>query len=69
MSLLNRETYRANISLPRRRVVFRQGERQHGCQDIISISDLLSARPRYTDTHGEFLIEVQNSSLPIPHTV
>ena len=41
LTLLNRETYRNNITRTRRRVVYREGDREHGYTDLISIADLL----------------------------
>ena len=61
MTLLNRELYSSNIHMTKKRVVFRYGEHLHGHQNLISIADLLTSRPRYTDSNGEFLIELSLS--------
>ena len=61
MTLLNREHYRSNIHKAKKRVVFRYDEQLHGHLDLISISDLISSRPRFTDSNGEFLIELSLS--------
>ena len=58
LTLLNREHFRSNIQIPTRRVVFKRSCPSHGQADIISIAELISSRPRYTDSNGEFLIEV-----------
>ena len=41
VTLLNRELYRSNIYQPKKRVVYRSTEREHGFTNIISIADLL----------------------------
>ena len=61
MTLLNRELYRSNIQMTKKRVVFRSGEHLHGHSDLITIADLLTSRPRFTDSNGEFLIELSLS--------
>ena len=61
MTLLNREHYRSNIHKAKKRVVFRYDEQLHGHLDLISISDLISSRPRFPDSNGEFLIELSLS--------
>ena len=61
MTLLNREHYRSNIQMAKKRVVFRSGEHQHGHLDLITIANLLTSRPRFTDSNGEFLIELSLS--------
>ena len=61
MTLLNRELYRSNIQMAKKRFVFRYGEHLHGNSDLITIADLLTSRPRFTDSNGEFLIELSLS--------
>ena len=61
MTLLNREHYRSNIQMPKKRVVFRSQDHLHGHPDLISIAELLTSRPRFTDSNGEFLIELSLS--------
>ena len=61
MALLNREHYRSNIQMAKKRVVYRSGEHQHGNLDLITIADLLTSRPRFTDSNGEFMIELSLS--------
>ena len=63
MTLLNREHYRSNIQKSKKRVVFRSGEHIHGHSDLISIADLLTSRPRFTDSNREFLIELSLSRI------
>ena len=63
MTLLNREHYSSNIKMAKKRVVFRSGEHQHGHLDLITIADLLTSRPRFTDSNGEFLIELSLSRI------
>ena len=63
MTLLNREHYKSNINMAKKRVVFRSGEHQHGHLDLITIADLLTSRPRFTDSNGEFLIELSLSRI------
>ena len=43
--------------------MFRSGEHVHGHSDFISIADLLTSRPRFTDSNGEFLIELSLSRI------
>ena len=63
MTLLNREYYRSNTQKSMKRVVFRSGEHIYGHSDLISIADLLTSRPRFTDSNGEFLMELSLSRI------
>ena len=63
ITLLNRDHYRSNIQKVKKRFVFRLGENIHGHANIISIADLLSSRPRFTDSNGEFLFELSLSRI------
>ena len=63
MTLLNREHYKSNVKNSKKWVVFRSGEHVHGLSDLISIADLLTSRPRFTDSNGEFLIELSLSGI------
>ena len=61
MTLLNREHYESNMKKAKKRVVYRTGEEMHGHLDLISISDLITSRPRFIDSNGEFLMELSLS--------
>ena len=61
ITLLNKDHYKSNINMKKKRVVFRPEELSHGNSDIITIADLMTSRPRYTDSNGEFLVELSLS--------
>ena len=56
VTLLNRENFHENRSFLIRRATFQSGYHQNGNRAFIKIADLLTHRPRFVDTNGEFQV-------------
>eukprot|EP00095_Tigriopus_kingsejongensis_P006112 maker-scaffold872_size86337-snap-gene-0.17 protein:Tk06112 transcript:maker-scaffold872_size86337-snap-gene-0.17-mRNA-1 annotation:"PREDICTED: uncharacterized protein LOC103573133" len=59
VTLLNREAFDENRSFSIRKATFLTGYHQNGNRGFIKIGDLLTHRPRFVDTNGEFQVELR----------
>ncbi|TRY60992.1 hypothetical protein TCAL_08404 [Tigriopus californicus] len=63
VTLLNREAFDENRTFTMRKATFLTGYHQNGNRGFIKIGDLLTHRPRFVDTNGEFQVELRLSKV------